>query len=82
MLASLWREIHLLTVPGCAAVPQGGVHSKKGGEAWTLSESTKDSAKVTAAQQALKGKLSKPMSEKLAQVRHSSNWSCFKLMGM
>lgn len=62
----------MLTVPGCAGPPQAGVHTKKGGEAWTLSQSTKDPAKVTAAKQALKGKLSKPVAEKPAQVRHSS----------
>ena len=45
-----------------------GVQAKKGGEAWMLNQSNKDSAKVTAAKQALTGKLSKPMPKKTAQV--------------
>ena len=45
-----------------------GVKAKKGGEAWMLNQSNKDPAKVTAAKQALKGKLSKPMPKKTAQV--------------
>ncbi len=47
-----------------------GVRAKKGGEAWTLSQSRKDPAKVTAAKQALKGKLCKPMPKKTTQARH------------
>lgn len=47
----------------CAGASKG-VKTKKGGEAWALSQSSKDPAKVTAAKQALKGKLSKPMLKK------------------
>ena len=45
-----------------------GVKAKKGGEAWMLNQSNKDPAKLTAAKQALTGKLSKPMPKKTAQV--------------
>ncbi len=56
----------LICVVGAGAAK--GVKAKKGGEAWMLNQSNKDPAKVTAAKQALKGKLSKPMPKKTAQV--------------
>lgn len=66
------RKAHILVVIDCAGPPKGGLNTKKRGEAWTLSQSTKDPAKVTAAEHALKGKLSKPVAKKAAQVTHSS----------
>ena len=38
--------------------------TKKGGEAWTLSQSSKDPAKVNAAKQAVNSRLSKPVPKK------------------
>lgn len=55
----------------CAGVPTAA-KSKSGGEAWALHQSSKDPARVTAAKQALTGKLSKSVPKKpvQAQVRH------------
>lgn len=47
----------------CSGVSKAA-KAKKGGEAWTLSQSSKDPAKVNAAKQALKGKLSGPLTKK------------------
>ena len=47
------------------------VKNKKGGEAWTLNQSSKDPRKVNAAKQALTGKLSKPVLKKPTAAQKS-----------
>ena len=56
----------------CCAGLLKNVKPKSGGEAWALNQSSKDPVRVTAAKQALVGKLSKSAPKKavLAQVRH------------
>ena len=56
----------LLLMQGASEM-QGSAGSKRSAEAWTLSQSSKDSTKVAAARKGLEGKLSKP--RKSSQVR-------------
>ncbi|KAL3148288.1 hypothetical protein ABBQ38_013754 [Trebouxia sp. C0009 RCD-2024] len=51
------------------AGPVKKVKSKSGGEAWALNQSSKDPARVTAAKQALTGKLSKSIPKKPVQAK-------------
>lgn len=75
-LMSEFSTMHFLTTGagtyadyGCCAGPVKKVKSKSGGEAWALNQSSKDPARVTAAKQALTGKLSKSIPKKPVQAK-------------